>query len=137
MPNSPASSGISKPQSTGYTSTTTSHPNSAPSKRTAHPPTSLSTHAEMRNSASSHTSPQTYDTIVEDPQLVQTRITTSYSSAPRIGPQSKTDHLTQRNLGTGSCITGPADLGSGATGMRRSSSGTSVDPPESYAKKEL
>ena len=129
MPNSPASFGISKPQST---SATTSHPNSVHNKRTAHPPTSLSTHTEMRNSASSHISPQTYDTIIEDPQLTQSRITTSCSS-----PQSKTDHLTRRNLSPGSCITGPTDLGSGATGMRRSSSGTSVDPPESYAKKEL
>ena len=93
----------------------------------------------MRNLASSYTSPQTYDTIVEDPQITQTRITASYSSAPRIIHQSKTKtkHLTQRNLSAGSCITGEADLGSGATGMRRSSSGTSVDPPESYAKKEL
>ena len=129
MPNSPANSGISKPESTNAA---TSHPNSAPSKRTVNPPTSLSTHAELRHSASSHTSPQTYDTIVEDPLLAQ--ITTS---APRKSCQSETHHLSQRNLSPGSLITGAADLGSGATGMRRSSSGTSVDPPESYAKKEL
>ena len=130
MPNSPASSGISTPEST---STVTSHPNSAPSKRTTNPPTSLSTHAEIRNSASSHTSPQIYDTIVEDPQPTQIRITTSCSGAPRKSCQS----MTQRSLSPGSLITGAADLGSGAKGMRRSSSGTSVDPPESYAKKEL
>ena len=117
--------------------TATSNPN----RRTANPPISLSCYGTTRSTASSHISPHAYSTVMEEEsQVIPTRITSSYSNVPRRSPnsyQSHADYLIQRNPSSSSRIVGAADLGQVAGGMRRSNSGTSVDPPTSFVKKDL
>ena len=130
MPNSPANSGVQRMQPAN---TATSHPESAPNRRTAIPPTSLSSYPAARSTASSHISPQACDTIMEEEShIIPTRITSSYSSAPRRssgGYQSHTD--------PSGPIVGAANLGQVTGRMRRSNSGASVDPPTGFVKKDL